>query len=72
MNNLTQILKAASDLHKNDVDCVVIATFNDASDSYASDSDSADPYHFVNGGDVSIQQRINAGDTLNHCEIEYI
>ena len=72
MSHLPQILKAASDLHKNSVDCVVIATFNGVGDSYAAGSDSSSPCHFVNGGDISIQQRIDSGDTLDHCEIKYI
>ena len=72
INHLNKVLKAASDLCLNNVDCVVIATFDGVGDSYKSASCTSNPYHFVNGGDVSIQQRINAGDSLDHCEIEYI
>lgn len=73
MNNIQNTVTAARDLKRNGIDAVVIVEFDGVGDSYASGSKTSDSlYHWRDGSDESIQNKIDAGRTVTKCSIEII
>ena len=72
MNNIQNTVTAARDLKRNGIDVVVIVEFDGVGDSYGSEGHSDNLYHWRDGSDESIQNKIDAGRTVTRCSIEII